>query len=141
MKKYIHNFIHCGILGWCMEITFTALNSFRRRQFKLTGNTSIWMFPIYGCACFLAPVSRLLKKKPPLVRGLSYAALIFTGEFITGTLLNKKDICPWDYSRSKWHVKKIIRLDYLPFWFMAGLLFERLISENDCNSQQENAAD
>ncbi len=24
MKKLIHNFIHCGILGWCMEITFTA---------------------------------------------------------------------------------------------------------------------
>ncbi|MEZ3427200.1 MAG: putative ABC transporter permease [Lachnospiraceae bacterium] len=141
MKKYIHNFIHCGILGWCMEITFTALNSFRRRQFKLTGNTSIWMFPIYGCACFLAPVSRLLKKKSPFVRGLSYAALIFTGEFITGTLLNKKDICPWDYSRSKWHIKKIIRLDYLPFWFMAGLLFERLISEDDCPSQQKSTAD
>ena len=141
MKKYIHNFIHCGILGWCMEITFTALNSFRRRQFKLTGNTSIWMFPIYGCACFLAPVSRLLKKKTPLVRGLSYAALIFTGEFITRTLLNKKDICPWDYSRSKWHIKKIIRLDYLPFWFMAGLLFERLISEGDCTGQQENSTD
>ncbi len=141
MKKYIHNFIHCGILGWCMEITFTALNSFRRRQFKLTGNTSIWMFPIYGCACFFAPVSRLLKKKSPFVRGLSYAALIFTGEFITGTLLNKKDICPWDYSRSKWHIKKIIRLDYLPFWFMAGLLFERLISEDDCPSQQKSTAD
>lgn len=140
MKKYIHNFIHCGILGWCMEITFTALNSFRRRQFKLTGNTSIWMFPIYGCACFLAPVSRLLKKKSPFVRGLSYAALIFTGEFITGTLLSKKNICPWDYSRSKWHIKKIIRLDYLPLWFMAGLLFERLISENDCDGQQQNTA-
>lgn len=140
MKKYIHNFIHCGILGWCMEITFTALNSFRRRQFKLTGNTSIWMFPIYGCACFLAPVSRLLKKKSPFVRGLSYAALIFTGEFITGTLLSKKNICPWDYSRSKWHIKKIIRLDYLPLWFMAGLLFERLISENDCDSQQKSTA-
>lgn len=140
MKKYIHNFIHCGILGWCMEITFTALNSFRRRQFKLTGNTSIWMFPIYGCACFLAPVSRLLKKKSPFVRGLSYAALIFTGEFITGTLLSKKNICPWDYSRSKWHIKKIIRLDYLPLWFMAGLLFERLISENDCVGQQQNTA-
>lgn len=140
MKKYIHNFIHCGILGWCMEITFTALNSFRRRQFKLTGNTSIWMFPIYGCACFLAPVSRLLKKKSPFVRGLSYAALIFTGEFITGTLLSKKNICPWDYSRSKWHIKKIIRLDYLPLWFMAGLLFERLISENDCDGQQQSTA-
>lgn len=124
-----------------MEILFTSLDSLRRRDYTLKGDTSIWMFPIYGCACFLAPVSRLLKKKSPFVRGLSYAALIFTGEFITGTLLNKKDICPWDYSRSKWHIKKIIRLDYLPFWFMAGLLFERLISEDDCPSQQKSTAD
>lgn len=135
------NFLKCGLAGWCMEILFTSLDSLRRRDYTLKGDTSIWMFPIYGCACFLAPVSRLLKKKSPFVRGLSYAALIFTGEFITGTLLNKKDICPWDYSRSKWHIKKIIRLDYLPFWFMAGLLFERLISEDDCPSQQKSTAD
>ena len=89
------------------------------------------MFPIYGCACFLAPVCRLLRDKPPFVRGLSYAALIFTGEYLTGTLLNRKQLCPWDYSRSKWNVNKIIRLDYLPFWFFAGLLFERLLAESD----------
>lgn len=134
------NFLKCGLAGWCMEILFTSLDSLRRRDYTLKGDTSIWMFPIYGCACFLAPVSRLLKKKSPFVRGVSYAALIFTGEFITGTLLNKKDICPWDYSRSKWHIKKIIRLDYLPFWFMAGLLFERLISEGDCISQSQEPA-
>lgn len=131
MKKYIHNFIHCGILGWCMEIIFTALDSFRKRQFTLKGNTSIWMFPIYGCACLLSPICRLLKGKSPFVRGLTYASIIFTGEYLTGTLLSKRHICPWDYSRSKWHVKKIIRLDYLPFWFMAGLLFERLLAESD----------
>lgn len=131
MKKYIHNFIHCGILGWCMEIIFTAFSSFRRRQFTLRGCTSLWMFPIYGCACFLAPICRLLKGKSPLVRGLSYASLIFTAEFLTGTFLTKKQLCPWDYGSSRWHVKKIIRLDYLPFWFIAGLLFERLLAEND----------
>ncbi|MBQ9136654.1 MAG: hypothetical protein IJX66_11260 [Lachnospiraceae bacterium] len=131
MKKYIHNFIHCGILGWCMEITFTAFSSFRRRQFTLRGNTSLWMFPIYGCACFLAPVCRLLKGKSPFIRGLSYASLIFSAEFLTGMLLSKKQLCPWDYSSSRWHIKKLIRLDYLPLWFMAGLLFERLLAEHD----------
>ncbi|MBO5166015.1 MAG: hypothetical protein IJ405_00445 [Lachnospiraceae bacterium] len=131
MKKYIHNFIHCGILGWCMEIIFTAFSSFRRRQFTLRGNTSLWMFPIYGCACFLAPVCRLLKGKSPFVRGLTYASLIFSAEFLTGTLLSKKQLCPWDYSSSRWHIKKLIRLDYLPLWFMAGLLFERLLAEHD----------
>ena len=131
MKKYIHNFIHCGILGWCLEIIFTALDSLKRRQFCLKGNTSIWMFPIYGCASFLAPLFRLLKNKSVLLRGFIYACAIFIGEFITGSLLSKKHICPWNYSRSKWHIKKIVRLDYLPFWFIAGLLFERLLSENE----------
>ncbi len=55
--------------------------------------------------------------------------LIFTGEYFSGTLLQKKNLCPWDYSRSKWNIKKIVRLDYLPCWFMTGLLFEKLLSE------------
>lgn len=131
MKKLIHNFIHCGILGWCLEITFTALSSFRRREFKLTGNTSIWMFPIYGMASFLAPVCKIVKKQHFLIRGFVYALLIFAGEFITGSLLMRKEICPWDYCRSKWNINKIVRLDYLPCWIFAGLLFERLIRESD----------
>ena len=131
MKKHIHNFIHCGILGWCMEIFFTALDSLRKRRFTLKGNTSIWMFPIYGSACFLAPVYHLLKDKSLITRGLAYAALIFTGEYISGTLLSKKSLCPWDYSRSRWHIGRIVRLDYLPCWFFAGLLFERLFKENE----------
>ena len=129
MKKLIHNFIHCGILGWCLEITFTALDSFRKREFTLTGNTSIWMFPIYGMAAFLEPVYRLVKKQHYLIRGFIYAVLIFTGEFITGSLLMRRDLCPWNYERSRWNIKKIVRLDFLPCWILAGLLFERLIRE------------
>lgn len=131
MKKYIHNFIHCGILGWCIEILFTAFHSFRQRKLTLKGSTSVWMFPIYGSACLLSPVCRLLKGKPVLVRGSVYAGLIFGAEYLTGTLLSRKQICPWDYSRSRWHVKKVIRLDYLPYWFLTGLLFERLLAETD----------
>lgn len=131
MKKIMHNFIHCGILGWCLEILFTSADAFRRRQFTLKGNTSLYMFPIYGMAAFLAPVCRLLKGKPLLFRGLTYAGLIFTGEYITGALLSRKSLCPWDYGRSKWHVNRLIRLDYIPFWALAGLLFEKLLSENE----------
>lgn len=131
MRKFIHNFIHCGILGWCLEITFTALHSFRRREFTLTGHTSVWMFPIYGMAAFLEPVYRLIKKRHFLVRGSVYALLIFFGEFISGSLLSRKELCPWDYSHSKWNIKKIVRLDYLPCWVFAGLLFERLLKETE----------
>lgn len=135
MKKYIHNFIRCGILGWCLEIIFTALDSLRKRKLHLKGTTSLWMFPIYGCAVFLNPLFRLLKRKPALMRGTIYALLILTGEFISGSILSKKRICPWDYSHSKWHIRKLIRLDYLPVWFVAGLLFESLLSESDSCEQ------
>lgn len=131
MQKLIQNFIHCGILGWCMEIIFTAIDSFRKRQLTLKGNTSVWMFPIYGMAAFLAPVCRLLKNKTIFVRGITYAGLIFVGEYISGSLLKKKGFCPWDYSKAKWNINGLIRLDYAPNWFLVGLIFERLIRDND----------
>ena len=47
-KTFGRSFLLCGLCGWCMEILFTALHSLRRRDLRLTGNTSLWMFPIYG---------------------------------------------------------------------------------------------
>lgn len=60
---FFKNFLKCGLIGWCMEIIFTSVTSLRRRDMTLKGSTSIWMFPIYGCAAVVAPLSRLLKKK------------------------------------------------------------------------------
>lgn len=125
---FTKNFIKCGLTGWCMEIMFTAADSLRRRDMTLKGNTSLWMFPIYGCAAFISPVSRLLHRKPAWLRGLTYMSLIYSAEFLTGKLLASRQICPWDYGRSRWHINRVIRLDYAPFWFAAGLLFERILS-------------
>ncbi len=127
LPLFIKNFLRCGLTGWCMEIFFTSLDSLRRRDFKLKGNTSVWMFPIYGCAALFAPIYRLLRRKPFWVRGLTYMSLIFSGEYISGRLLSKHSMCPWDYGRSKWHIRRVVRLDYAPVWFGAGLLFERIL--------------
>ena len=54
-------------------------------------------------------------------------SLIFSAEYISGKLLQKKELCPWDYGRAKWNIGKVIRLDYAPLWFMVGLFFEQLI--------------
>ena len=134
MKKLFFNFLKCGIIGWCLEISFTALNSLRRRDMKLMGQTSLWMFPIYGCAALLEPISHLIKGKAPLFRGTVYAAFILVGEYLSGILLSGKNICPWNYGRSKWHVKKVIRLDYLPNWIFAGLLFEKLLNRDSSDN-------
>ncbi len=128
LRKGAHDFITCGVLGWCLEVLFTALGSLRRREFRLTGTTSVWMFPIYGAAAFLTPVFRAMHRRPLWLRGLTYTALIFSAEYASGRFLRRYRLCPWDYSRSRFHVGKVIRLDYAPNWFGAGLLFERVLT-------------
>lgn len=134
--RIITSFLHCGLSGWCFEIIFTALGSLRNRDFTLKGQTSLWMFPIYGSAAFLAPLFRLLRNKSLLSRGLTYMSLIFSAEYISGKLLCKKDFCPWNYSRSKWNIGKVIRLDYAPLWFFVGLFFELLTRPRNKNNSK-----
>ena len=122
-----NKFILCGTVGWCMEIIFTALHSFRRKQFKLMGQTSIWMFPIYGLASLFSPVSKLLKYQNAWIRGCIYTCCIFIGEFLTGSLLRKYNMCPWDYSDARFNINGLIRLDYSPLWFGDGLLYEKIL--------------
>lgn len=134
MKTLLKNFFKCGLLGWCLEITFTALKSLQKRDMRLMGQTSLWMFPIYGSACFLYPVFKALKNIPSYIRGSVYALCIFVWEFLSGSFLDKHKACPWNYERSRWHIRKIVRLDYFPNWFLAGLLFEHLLN-GDSSSQ------
>ena len=125
------NFIICGLTGWCMEIIFTSIGAFLRQDMRLIGQTSLWMFPIYGLAAFIKPVYDTIKKLPILLRGSIYTCGIFTCEYITGMLLKKHHLCPWDYSESPVNIHGVIRLDYAPFWLLAGLLFERIVTHKD----------
>jgi len=134
MKKFLKNFLKCGVAGWCLEIIYTSLSSLRRRQLTLKGNTSLWMFPIYGCASFLTPLFHLIKKLPSYVRGSIYALCIFTGEYFFGRFLKDRELCPWSYEDSRWRIRDVVRLDYFPNWFFAGLLFERLLTRKGQNS-------
>ena len=126
MKTLFKNFFLFGTMGWCIEIIFTALHSLQRRDRTLTGHTSLWMFPIYGCGTFLVPLSKLIKKWHIPASGLFYAILTFTVAFFSGRFLWKRGSCPWDYGCSKWNISRVIRLDYTPFWFGTGLLFEKI---------------
>jgi len=138
MKKFMTVYLHCGILGWCLEIIYTALQSFRRRERCGMGNTSVFMFFIYGMAAFLKPIYLLIRRLPLLLRGLIYTICIFSAEYTAGTILSRKELCPWNYERSRFHINGLIRLDYAPLWFTAGLLFEHVLragrppSKTDC---------
>lgn len=121
-----NNFIRCGVCGWCLELLWTGFLSFRRRDKKLSGHSSLWMFPIYGMAAFFGPFSRLFRKSAYWTRGIVYTAAIFCAEYLTGSILKKHGCCPWDYSASRFQVNGVIRLDYAPLWFFSGLLFEKI---------------
>lgn len=125
------NFFICGLTGWCMEILFTSAGSLLKKDGRLIGQTSVWMFPIYGMAAFIRPVYQIIKKLPVLSRGAIYSLGIFSFEYLSGTFLKKHEVCPWDYSDAKANIDGVIRLDYAPFWMAAGLLFERILVRAD----------
>lgn len=118
------SFIKCGIIGWGMEIFWTGLHSLLQGDPRLTGRSSLWMFPIYGLAAAIIPAYELLKPLNILFRGLIYMIGIFIVEYITGAILRSMNLCPWDYSRAAFNINGLIRLDYAPVWFAAGLFFE-----------------
>ena len=127
MKKIPRNFFLCGIIGWCTEIIFTSLNSLRNHDHRLLGVTSLWMFPIYGLSSFLIIPYKFIKKYSFIVRGTVYTICIFLGEFFSGQLLSKIHACPWNYEKARLNIKKVIRLDYAPLWFLFGLFLEKIL--------------
>jgi len=128
MKKFFSDFFLCGVIGWCTEIIFTSLHSLQQRDFRLMGVTSLWMFPIYGLSSLLIIPYKLLKHYSALIRGIVYTICIFLGEFLSGQLLLKFHACPWNYEKARLNIKKVIRLDYAPLWFLFGLFLEKVLN-------------
>lgn len=125
-----NRFVICGLTGWCLEIIWTGLCSFMKKDYKLSCNTSFWMFPIYGMGAAIAPISSHLKKVPMVIRGILYAGGIYVAEFVTGSILKRHNVCPWDYSNTRYNYKGLIRLDFAPLWFMVGLLYEWIVNHD-----------
>ena len=133
------NFVKCGILGWCIEIVWTAFNGIKSENNKFIGHTSLIMFPIYGLASVIKLLSKKLKNKkiPTVIRGTIYTIGIFTVELITGSILKKTNNCPWDYSDKKYNINGVVRIDYAPLWFVVGLLFEKILDSKECRTQDK----
>ena len=130
MTGRVHRFALNGLLGWCAEVVFTAIVGFvRGRDRRLTGQTSLWMFPIYGLIRPLyEPLHDALRERLPAAgRGLTYGLGFLAVEYVSGRVLRAVEgVAPWDYSHAPHHLLGLIRLDYLPIWADAGLALERL---------------
>lgn len=122
------HFVIYGLLGILMEVFWTGIHSLISGNFNLIGQTSIWMFFIYGSAVFLEPIHNKLRRKSIIIRGIVWVILIYTIEFTTGFLLDQLiGSCPWDYSNStNYTIKGYIRFDFIPVWFVVGLIFEKV---------------
>lgn|SRR5574344_768291 len=122
------DFLRCGITGWCIEVIWTGMLDFLHHDKKMIARTSLIMFPIYGSAFLIKPISHMIQKRNFLLRGSLYALSIYIVEFISGSLLKKRNMCPWDYSKCRFNIRGVIRLDYAPAWFLVGLLYEKLLN-------------
>ena len=124
-------FLIYGALGWCFEIVWTALTGKVRGMqpdWRLTGHTYLWMFPIYGLLAPIGePVHNALRDYPWILRGTIYLLAIWAVEFVTGWLIKVlTGKCPWDYSHLRGNFHGIVALEYAPVWFLFGLAFERV---------------
>jgi uncharacterized membrane protein len=120
-------------VGIAMEVFFTATSALifdKPRDRNLWGHSTLWMLPVYALAGLVFPILNVgLGDQWLVLRLLVYVCGIWLIEFISGyslrTLLGE---APWEHSyrTSRWHVSGLIRLDYAPYWAVAGLLFEHL---------------
>ncbi|PYG86911.1 putative ABC transporter type IV [Ruminiclostridium sufflavum DSM 19573] len=122
----IKRFFLYGIIGWSMEIVWTGFYSLLSGHMALEAYTSLWMFFIYGSAVFLEPLHDIIRNWNLVLRGIIWVVIIWGIEYSTGKLLLELlHVYPWQYF-GKFAVEGIVRLDYAPAWFVAGLLFERM---------------
>ena len=129
----VRRFLGYGFTGWALEIAFTsATEGLRLRDRRLRGHSYLWMLPIYGAGgLLLESLHERLQPRgvPRWARSLAYMLGIYSVEFGTAALLERAvgDV-PWRYLRGL-HVRGYVRLDYAPFWYLCGWLFEPLERE------------
>lgn len=122
-------FILYGLGGWCGEILFTALTeSLPRRDWRLTGTTYLWMFPIYGLLALLyEPVHDIIRPVHWLGRLVVWAVGFTAVEWFTGWFIARlTGGCPWDYQAAgkRFAINPYIRWDFFPVWAAIGLALE-----------------
>ncbi|TMA26789.1 MAG: hypothetical protein E6J78_12470 [Deltaproteobacteria bacterium] len=126
-------FLGYGFVGWALEVSFTALtDGVSLRDRRLKGHSYLWMLPIYGAGgLLLEQLHHHLRARsvPRWGRSLAYMAGIYSIELGSAALLSRViGEVPWRYRRGI-NVRGYVRIDYAPFWYLCGWLFESLESE------------
>ena len=99
---------------------------FTKKNYNLTGHSSLWMFPIYalGLTSGFDFVKHIIPND--FLRYISYPFWIWGVELLIGFPAIKLGIRIWDYSylSGKKHWKGIISFVHFPIWVLFGILVE-----------------
>lgn len=100
----------------------------------MAGVTSLWMFFVYGSAVFiLEPIHHMISQWRWYFRGIIWVILIWGIEYCSGLLLIQViGVSPWYYT-GPFAIDGLVRIDYAPAWFVAGLMFEKVHNWMDAN--------
>jgi len=129
IEENIFFFVLFGIIGVSAEVFFVSItNIFKKKDRCLKGHSSLWMFFIYGIVYLIILFGRTYFSDYSIfLRGLIYLVLIYALEFTSGSLLKKFKAIPWDYRKdTKYNFRGIISLEFLPIWYVGGILYELL---------------
>lgn len=117
--------------GYATEIIFTAGWEFVfNLNWKLMGNTSIWIMPIYGISGLVCEKIQdwcMARKLSLPVRGVVYLIWTYIWEFSSGFVLKQFDLCPWDYTAFDADFMGLITLEYAPLWYILGLILDTVV--------------
>jgi hypothetical protein len=118
-----------AVLGLGLETLFTAALDWQDDPKRhLRGHSSLWYLPLYATAPLIlkALLPRIDAWAWP-VRGLIYMVLLFALEYVSMgalRLLLGESPSEKSYYTRHWNIHGLVRLDFAPAWFVAGLLLE-----------------
>lgn len=130
-------FLLYGFIGMQIEVLFTGIASLFSKNWKLTGNTYLWMLVPYGVAALILEAVSSALPWPFWAKAFVYVPIIYGIEGLSGwtiktlTGLGQKifgghggGTVIWEYSKSKWAPFGVINLKYAPFWLVLALCFD-----------------
>ena len=132
----IQTIIGFVLAGITMEVCWTSiLNFIKTKNPRLTGETYLWMFPIYAVVPFIYIfVLSQFQTANIFLKGIIYMTGFYLLEFITGYLIKKAvGVSPWNYEdfsikifgkKYKSNLKGLICLEYAPIWYLCGIIGE-----------------
>ena len=128
-----------GSIGILIEFFFTGVYNLFVRNWKLTGHSYLWMFPIYGITAMLLDAVKDAVAWPFYSKAFIYLFIIYgvealsgyTIKVLTGKLQNALgghggNTIPWEYPKSAWTILGLVNFKYAPFWLVLCLFFEQI---------------